>query len=229
MGIPKLVPLDKIEKMRYEERKRLDRWEEIHYDPRDHANDRVMRRHRQQTFLEIFSRCMSPKLACKQSGVSASTYSKWRRTDSWFAEHLNSVIEEWEQQVVTSAVARAIGYTRIDPKTGEVEVDADGKVIYHGASDNMAKAILERNRLTVDDNVGRQVEHEGQAPLVSINILSPDSVAKLQRLHEELEERGVTVDSRSGQVVRQEGSESSPGVEQGDFYDDGDDNYYSGD
>lgn len=83
-----------------------------------------------------------PQLACKQLSVSVSTYRNWRQTDSWFCEQLNEVIGDWKGELIASSISRAVGYVRED-ENGNIETDAQGKIIRHGASDQLAKVLLQ--------------------------------------------------------------------------------------
>lgn len=142
MSFPKPVPESKLEAIRAQEQETVKRWEAANYDPKAHQAETVMKRHRQEQFLEIFRKCLSPKLACKQVGISVATYRKWRNTDSWFAEQLNEAMSDWREELLGSAVSRAIGYTAANPETGELITDASGKVKYFDGSDSLARALL---------------------------------------------------------------------------------------
>jgi hypothetical protein len=129
--------------MRAEEERKQERYDEVGYDPDSpaHVVSKAMQRENQERFLNLFAKCLSPNLACKQAGISQATYAKWRSTDVQFAERLNEIMEGWRAELISSAVTRAIGYTAVDDQ-GSIQTDASGKVIYHGASDQLAKALL---------------------------------------------------------------------------------------
>jgi hypothetical protein len=152
MSFPKLVPPEAIEKIRADEEVRQKRLEEMAYDPRFNRVEVQQARERKERFLKLLSQCMSPKLACKQLGISTKTYRHWRSTDSWFCEELNHVIQDWKGELVTSAIGRAIGYVRLDKETGEIEADAQGKIIRHGASDRLAINLLNAEKREQDMN-----------------------------------------------------------------------------
>ncbi|MEM8492160.1 MAG: hypothetical protein AAF756_15170 [Pseudomonadota bacterium] len=154
---PKPVPDERLEKMKEAEAKRLAQYEERGYDPGSaaHVVSKAAQRANQERFLEVFSRCLSPKLACKQAEVSSTTYQKWRSTDVWFAEQLNQVMEDWREELLSAAVTRAIGYTTVDDD-GNLTTDASGKVVYHGGSDQLARALLQ---LGGDESKRREPVH----------------------------------------------------------------------
>jgi hypothetical protein len=145
---PKPVPATRLAEMRAAEKEREKQRQQDGADMEtpSHEISKAMKRQNQERWLELFSKCLSPKLACKQAGVSMGTYSKWRSTDVWFAEQLNQVMEDWRSELLSSAVTRAIGYVQRDPETGEVQTDGEGKVIYHGASDSLTRALLNMDR-----------------------------------------------------------------------------------
>jgi hypothetical protein len=145
---PKPVPATRLAEMRAAEKEREKQREQVGTNmvSPSHEISKAMKRQNQERWLELFSKCLSPKLACNQSGVSIATYNKWRSTDVWFAERLNEVMEDWRAELLSSAVTRAIGYVQRDPETGEVETDGEGKVVYHGASDSLTRALLNMDR-----------------------------------------------------------------------------------
>ena len=155
MSFPKLVPPEAIEKIKADEEARQEQLKDMAYDPRFNRVEVQQARERKERFLELLSQCMSPKLACKQLGISTTTYRHWRSTDSWFCEELNHIIQDWKGELVTSAIGRAIGYVRLDKETGEIETDAQGKVIRHGASDRLAINLLnaEKREQEMNTNV----------------------------------------------------------------------------
>jgi len=140
---PRPVSQSQLEQMRAEEERKQERYDEVGYDPDSpaHVVSKAMQRENQERFLNLFAKCLSPSLACKQAGISQATYAKWRSTDVHFAERLNEIMEGWRAELLSSAVTRAIGYTAVDDQ-GNTQTDASGKVVYHGASDQLAKALL---------------------------------------------------------------------------------------
>ncbi|MEM6771662.1 MAG: hypothetical protein AAF597_13845 [Bacteroidota bacterium] len=148
--------------MKEAEAKRLAEYEESGYDPNSpaHVVSKAAQRANQERFLGVFSRCLSPKLACKQAEVSRKTYQSWRSTDVWFAERLNQIMEDWREELLSSAVTRAIGYT-VEDDDGNLATDASGKVVYQGGSDQLARALLQLG------NVDRK---QGTTVQVNINL-----------------------------------------------------------
>jgi len=146
MSFPKLVTQDAIDQIKAEEEAKQEHLKEIGYDPSFNRVEVQQARERKERFLELLSQCLSPKLACKQLGISTGTYRRWRSSDSWFCEELNHIIQDWKGELVTASIGRAIGYVRNDEETGEIETDAQGKIIRHGASDRLAIALLNADR-----------------------------------------------------------------------------------
>lgn len=142
MSFPRLVPQDTIDRIKAEEEAHQERLKEIAYNPRFNQVEVQQARERKERFLELLSQCLSPKLACTQLGVSTTTYRRWRSSDSWFCEELNHIIQDWKGELLTSSIGRAVGYVRNDKETGEIETDAQGKVIRYGASDRLAINLL---------------------------------------------------------------------------------------
>ncbi|TCO77151.1 hypothetical protein [Chromatocurvus halotolerans] len=138
---PKPVPATRLAEMRAAEKEREEQTRIESHAP-SYGISKAMKRQNQERWLELFGKCLSPKLACKQAGISMATYNKWRTNDVWFAEQLNQVMEDWRSELLSSAVTRAIGYVQRDEDTGKVVTDADGKVVYHGASDSLTRALL---------------------------------------------------------------------------------------
>lgn len=184
MSFPRPVPETKLEAMRKAEEERIKRWQEVNYDPANHVAASVDRRQRQERFLEVFAKCLSPKLACKQSGVSMAAYRKWRRTSTWFAEQLNGVMEEWEHEAQASIAGRIIGYTVEDSETESgLKEDASGKVRYFDASDSLGRQYVDHHQralspdkqgVTIEINfdafTGRQLDDSAvEAEFIEVN------------------------------------------------------------
>jgi hypothetical protein len=144
---PRPVTDEKLKLIRQQEAKRLEQYDAVGYDPDSagHQISAAMRRANQERFLSVFALCLSPRLACKQADVSLQTYQRWRSSDSWFAEQLNTVMDDWREELLSSAVTRAIGYTRAD-ENGELVRDASGKVIYTDGSDSLARQLLQMDQ-----------------------------------------------------------------------------------
>ena len=142
MAFPKLVPDTTIQRIKNEEDEHQKHLESIDYDPQFNVVEVEQTKQRKERWIELFSQCLSPQLACKQLSVSVSTYRNWRQTDSWFCEQLNEVIGDWKGELIASSISRAVGYVRED-ENGNIETDAQGKIIRHGASDQLAKVLLQ--------------------------------------------------------------------------------------
>ena len=149
MAFPKLVPDTTIQRIKTEETEHQKYLESIDYDPQFNVVEVEQTKQRKERWLELFSQCLSPQLACKQLGINISTYRSWRQKDSWFCEQLNEIIGDWKGELLASTIARAVGYVRED-ENGNIETDAQGKVIRYGASDQLAKALLQLDDDTKD-------------------------------------------------------------------------------
>lgn len=106
----------------------------------------------QDEFLDTYRRTGSAAVACKRAGVSVYEYARWKSVDADFAERLNAITEHWQEELVASVVTRAIGYTAVDDE-GNIIVDAEGRVVRHGASDQLAKSLLGLDRPAVQVNI----------------------------------------------------------------------------
>ena len=146
MSFPRLVTQETIDRIKAEEQAHQERLEDMAYKPRFNRVEVQQACERKERFLELLSQCLSPKLACKQLGINTTTYRKWRTSDSWFCEELNHIIQDWKGELLTSSIGRAVGYVRNDKETGEIETDAQGKVIRYGASDRLAITLLNADR-----------------------------------------------------------------------------------
>lgn len=105
---------------------------------------------RKQEWLAVYARCLSPSLACKQTGVPISTYQAWRKKDPDLCRGINLAISQAHDELRGAVIVRATGYLQNDPQTGEIERDATGKPIYRGGSDVLAKKLLE-----IDTDTGK--------------------------------------------------------------------------
>lgn len=174
MSFPKLVTQEAIEQIRAQEDAHKEHLNAISYDPSFNRVEVQRARERKERFLELMSQCLSPKLACKQLGISTKTYRKWRTSDSWFCEQLNHIIQDWKGELVTSSIGRAVGYVREDEDTGEIETDAQGKIIHYGASDRLAITLL---------NADRKEQESSQVVNISLNF----SALGVEKIPPELE------------------------------------------
>ncbi len=148
MSIPKLVPMDHIKKLEDDENNAFNKMIVAYDDQKRQSDDQ------KEQWLAIYGKCLSPSVACKQTGISLETYKRWRSKDPSFCRGINTCIESARDELLGSALNRAIGYTRPDPDNPtEPETDFDGRVIRHGASDTLAKRLLE---MDVDDGKGNR-------------------------------------------------------------------------
>ncbi len=140
MALPQLISADHIRKLEDEEQDKYHRVLDNYTQNRDAADGT------KELWLGVYARCLSPIVACRQSGVSLATYKKWRNTDAAFCRALNNCIADSMDELKGSVLARATGYTRPcdvnAPTDSGLEEDAEGKIIRHGASDALAKAVL---------------------------------------------------------------------------------------
>lgn len=142
---------------------------------------------RQELWLHTFERAMSVSYACRKTGVPLSTYGRWRTKDWRFCERLNEIIARMRDELATSAYVRAIGHTVVNPETGEVVTDAEGRVMRQGGSDSLTRALLGLDKPVVqigqlqtvvfemmgaDDEDGPALEH------TTVEELVDDSLAR---------------------------------------------------
>lgn len=132
----KLVPEIDIQEMEDDQQKALDRMLEQQLVTRSEAWKE------KEAWLSVFAITLSPKLACKRTGVSNDRYRRWRKTCPQFCRALNQVIQEANEELVGSALARATGYLRREDETNEIVADGEGRPIRFGASDSLARSIL---------------------------------------------------------------------------------------
>ncbi len=101
---------------------------------------------RKERWLGVYAQCLSPSVACRQTDITLDTYRRWRKTDPRFCKGLNHCIEQAQEELVGSVLARATGYARKAdvnaPTESGLEEDAEGKIIRYGASDALAKSVL---------------------------------------------------------------------------------------
>ncbi len=179
MAFPKLIPETSIERIKEHEAKHQKHLESVGYDPQYNEIEMAQARQRKERWLELFSQCFSPALTCKQLGINVNTYRKWRTTDSWFAEQINECINDWREEVLTSAIGRAVGYVR-EGEDGEIETDASGKIIRHGASDSLTKSLLDWDRPEEKQSSGGVVVEINVGALLGKIQIEDDSVVDEQ-------------------------------------------------
>lgn len=97
----------------------------------------------QEVFLDTFSKTFSLRAARLAAGVELSTYYQWRRTSIHFVKGFNEALEEWHDEIYTSAATRARGYLvrDADTESGYVE-DASGTLVYQGADTKLTQSFL---------------------------------------------------------------------------------------
>ncbi|MDF1527630.1 MAG: hypothetical protein P1R74_00760 [Sedimenticola sp.] len=109
---------------------------------------------KQEVFLAAYEQSLSLKLACERAGVHVTTFRYWKKTDADFCRQLNAVLADWQQELVGAAANKALGYTKIDPVTDQLEVDGSGKVIRYNQDSAMLKYFLERMDPDLKGNSG---------------------------------------------------------------------------
>ena len=146
MSLPTLIPEEHIQAL--EER-------------RQSAYDRVLASFSggeetkldKERWVEVYHHCLSPKTTSRITGISMSRYRKWRATDPDFCKALNSAILEAREELMGSVLARATGYLKADDSTESgFEEDATGLPIRYGASDSLAKTLLETDKKGQDSS-----------------------------------------------------------------------------
>lgn len=127
------VPQDVIDKLRKNQAIELAEYEEIQVGIIERRTDQ------QVSFLNQYSRCMEPKLACKLANVPHTEYNKWMATDPDFIEASNICKREMFDLLASAAYQQAMGNPVVD-EDGNIEINADGLVIrVNGNSTLMAK------------------------------------------------------------------------------------------
>jgi len=120
-----------------------------------HASAKEKSWEQKEQWIAVFLRCLSPSIACKQVGVSLSTYRRWRNTDPKFCKAINRAMELSHEELQTSAYARATGYFKPDPDSGSgYEEDAAGRPIRYGQSDRLAIALIQPPRHHSEQAIG---------------------------------------------------------------------------
>jgi hypothetical protein len=98
---------------------------------------------RQEQFLFMFERTMSPQLSRRYAKVTIDEVRKWR--DGWydFGLRYNEIIEDWIGRVLSTSFNRAIGYVNVDDSSPSgFEEDALGNPVIAGGNDKLAAMIL---------------------------------------------------------------------------------------
>lgn len=98
---------------------------------------------KQEEWLAVFERCLSVKIACERVGISPHGYRYWKKTDAEFLRELNRILADWQTELVSTSLAKAIGYVRKDDETNEIETDAYGTVIRYGNEPSLAKYFMD--------------------------------------------------------------------------------------
>lgn len=140
MALLQIISAEHIQKLEEAEQDKYHRVLDNYQQNRDAADGT------KELWLGVYARGLSPSVACRQSGVSLATYKRWRNTDAAFCRAINNVIVDSMDELKGSVLARATGYVRLadvnEPTDSGYEEDASGKIIRHGASDTLAKAVL---------------------------------------------------------------------------------------
>ena len=151
-----LQPFDdmKIARVKKYEREKQARYEEVGYDEAVCANNKQAQKYSMDCFLENYERSLSVKLACRHSQISTGTDYKWTKKCSWFLEEMNEKKAMIYEDLLGSAISQAKGYTRINPETGEIEVDAEGVPIRHGGNPALIAKFIGLDDRSADANNG---------------------------------------------------------------------------
>ena len=155
MALPNLITAEHIKKLEAIEQEKYHKVLDNYHQNRDAADGT------KELWLGVYARCLSPSIACWQSGVSLATYKRWRSTDAAFCRGLNNIIVEAKEELIGSVLSRATGYTQAcdidDPTESGHKEDSSGKVIRYGASDQLARSILQLDDNKKDKNSGASV------------------------------------------------------------------------
>jgi len=135
MAIPKPIPNDFIASLEMKRQKALSNVLNAH-EKAITANDED-----KELWLSTYARCLSPSIACRQSGISLSRYGNWKKEDPDFCRSMNRCIAHAREDLLGSVMSRATGYVQED-EDGNIITDALGNPIYSGGSDVLAKALL---------------------------------------------------------------------------------------
>jgi len=136
MPLPDFIPSDHIAAL--EE----NRQEAVKKIIRSFTGDREtnLAKHR---WVNVFGSCLSPKITSKITGIPVERYYRWRNSDPDFCRAINEAILAAREEMLGSALHRAIGYLKPDPTTKSgFEEDADGVPIRYGGSDMLVRALL---------------------------------------------------------------------------------------
>lgn len=97
----------------------------------------------QQEFIELFRQSFSVSQSLKILDVSRVVYARWRSSSIWFVQAFNQAIEDWGDEILTSAAVRARGQLMPNEETasGYAE-DASGAPVYYNADTRLTLAFL---------------------------------------------------------------------------------------
>lgn len=93
-------------------------------------------------FFDQFASSMSLDFSRKFVGMAREEFAALMARSPWFIERINAIIDEKTAELWIASLQRSIGYAREDDN-GKIKLDANGAVVRHGASDNMAKYFLD--------------------------------------------------------------------------------------
>ena len=135
----------------------------------------VNKKQRQEEFLAVFERCLSVKVSCDRVGITPHGYRYWKKTDAAFLRKLNHILEDWQTELVSASLTKAIGYVK-KGEDGEIETDGYGTVIRYGSEPALAKYFMDAM------GVGDSKDGKDGPVRVSVDIvalLGEDRAAKL--------------------------------------------------
>jgi len=135
VAIPQTISVEYIRKLEEARQEGYERMLESY-------NENLVVSHpEKERWLEMYAKCLSPTIACRQSGTSMGSYKRWRGTDPDFCRAMNVAIAHGRENLLGSVMSRATGYVQED-EDGNIITDALGNPIYSGGSDTLAKALL---------------------------------------------------------------------------------------
>lgn len=115
----------------------------------------------QQSFLDAFRKGFSVKNAMMAVDTTYHRYQRWKATSIYFVKTFNDIIDEWHDEIYTTAAVKARGHLVKDESTnsGFVE-DAEGNPIYHGVDTKMTTMFL-KAMYPDEFNEKTTTKHEG--------------------------------------------------------------------
>lgn len=151
------------------------------------------KKQKQEEFLAVFERCLSVKVSCERVGISPHGYRYWKKTDAEFLRKLNHILEDWQTELVSASLTKAIGYVRKNDD-GEIETDGFGSVIRYGSEPSLAKYFMDAMGVGADTKTGEGAVNV----IIDVGNLLGQEYASKQR---------VKVDDSLGSLLRSKSTE----------------------